>query len=375
MSISDREACIVFNMISGIGAARFEALSSHFGSPSAVLNASLDEIAAVRGISMTLAEKIASWKKDIDYQAEIEFAEKGGAKIITKFDPEYPAPLKDIYDPPICLYVRGELPLPVEMGLAIVGSRRITNYGRKMAKHLSEAAVYAGWSVISGLAYGIDAVAHQAALDAGGKTIAVLGGGLARIHPQDHIPLAREIVKNGALVSEFPMEYPVNRQSFPRRNRIVSGMSRGVLVVEAGLDSGALITANQALEQGKLVFAVPGNADNPQARGSNSLIRQGAKLVESIDDVLDEFEFLPGFASVPKKTQENSSDYEAVPKSVLSDDEKKVIALLTAKTNAPFDEIASETAIPAGKLLALLMKMEMKKTVSQLPGRMYSLHS
>lgn len=375
MSITDKEACIVFNMVSGIGAQRFEALSTHFGSPSAVLSASLDEIAAVRGISMALAQKIASWKKDIDYQAEMDLAEKGGAKIITKFDPEYPAPLKDIYDPPICLYVRGELPLPIEMGLAIVGSRRITNYGRKMAKHLSEAAVYAGWSVISGLAYGIDAVAHQAALDAGGKTVAVLGGGLARIHPQDHIPMAREIVRHGALVSEFPMEYPVNRQSFPRRNRIVSGMSRGVLVVEAGLDSGALITANIALEQGKQIFAVPGNADNPQARGSNSLIRQGAKLVESIDDILEEFEFLPGFSRVPKKAQEDSQDYEAVPKVPLSGDEEKIIALLTAKTNVAFDEIAAETAIPAGKLLAILMKMEMRKTLSQLPGRIYSLNS
>ncbi|OGV51789.1 MAG: DNA protecting protein DprA [Lentisphaerae bacterium GWF2_44_16] len=366
--MKDRDACIILNMISGIGSARLEALTSHFGSPSAILQASAQEISSVKGVGAVLAEKVADWKNEVSYEMELELAEKGGVRIITQYDPEYPEILKEIYDPPICLYVRGELPLPLGQAIAVVGSRRISNYGRKMAKHLSEAAVYAGWTVVSGLAYGIDAVAHQAALDAGGKTIAVLGGGLARIHPQDHIPLAREIINNGALISEFPMEFPVSRQSFPRRNRIVSGLSKGVLVIEAGLESGALITANQALEQGRLVFAVPGNADNPQAKGSNSLIRQGAKLTESFEDILEEFEFLPGFEGL-KKVREEAAEYSASHE--FSEEEKRIISILESGDTG-FDSIAMETGIPAGKLLASLMKLEMKKTINQLPGKVYS---
>ncbi len=378
--MNDREACIILNMVSGIGSARMQALLNRFETPANIFEQSSSGIAGVRGIGQELAEKIANWRNEIDLHGELEMAEKGGAKIITVVDREYPAILKEIYDPPICLYVRGTLPDFSANTLAVVGSRRMTAYGRKMAAHLTGAAVYAGWKIISGLAYGVDAVAHQVAVDLKGVTVAVLGGGLARVHPQDHVPLARSIVEhNGALISEYPMRFPVSRQSFPRRNRIVSGLSRAVLVVEAGVDSGALITAATALEQGRSVFAVPGMVDNPQARGCHKLIKEGAKLTEDFEDILQDFEFLPGFGAVKEQPHEymdkSGEDDATLPMpdtSGMSEEEQKIIRAL-ALENKSFDALSSETGIAAGLLLGTLMKMEIKKQVSQSPGKIYSL--
>ncbi len=254
-------------MISGVGPARLACLVASCGSPSSVLERSAAELRSIQGIGEALAAKIASWRDSVDLDAELNMAERGGVRILVKDDPEYPPILKELRDAPICLYVRGALPDLESSSIAIVGSRRMSSYGRNMAQHIAESAAYAGWTVVSGLAYGVDAVAHQAVLNAGGKTIAVLGGGLARVQPQEHLPLAREIsASGGAVVSEYPMEFPPNRRSFPMRNRIISGLSRGTLVVEAGLGSGALITAAAATEQGRAVFAVPGEIDNfPQA--------------------------------------------------------------------------------------------------------------
>ncbi len=378
--MNDREACIILNMVSGIGSARMQALLNRFETPANIFAQSAASIAGVKGIGQELAEKIANWRSGIDLYGELEMAEKGGAKIITVVDREYPAILKEIYDPPICLYVRGTLPDFSSNTLAVVGSRRMTAYGRKMAAHLTEAAVYAGWKIISGLAYGVDAVAHQVAVDLKGITVAVLGGGLARVHPQDHVPLARRIVENnGALISEYPMRFPVSRQSFPRRNRIVSGLSRAVLVVEAGVDSGALITAATALEQGRSVFAVPGMADNPQARGCHKLIKEGAKLTEDFEDILQDFEFLPGFGGVKEQPREyldeSGEDDAAIPMpdtSGMSEEEQKITRALALESKS-FDALSSETGIAAGTLLGTLMKMEIKKQVLQTPGKVYSL--
>jgi DNA processing protein len=247
-----------------------------------------------------------------------------------------------------------------------------------MAKHLSEEAVLAGWKIISGLAFGIDAIAHQAALDGGGITIAVLGGGLARIHPQEHVPLARDIIEaGGALISEFPMKFPVSRQSFPRRNRIVSGLSQAVLIVEAGLKSGALITANLAMEQGKEVFAVPGHVDNPQAKGCHQLIKQGAKLTEDFIDILDDYDFLPGFAPGMNECREESADEPdeiTAPSrpANMSDEEYQIIQLLEGEAKS-FDYLADATNIPVSSLNGLLTKMAMKMMLVQHPGKIYSL--
>lgn len=377
--MNDREACIILNMISGIGSIRMQALLNQFETPANIFAQSATSIAGVKGISHELAEKIANWHSEINLSGELEMADKGGAKIITIADDEYPALLKEIYDPPICLYVRGRLPDFSANTLAVVGSRRMTAYGRKMTRHLTEAAVYAGWKIISGLAYGVDAVAHQVTVDLKGITVAVLGGGLARVHPQDHVPLARSIVENnGALISEYPMKFPVSRQSFPRRNRIVSGLSRAVLVIEAGVDSGALITAATALEQGRSVFAVPGMVDNPQARGCHKLIKEGAKLTEDFEDILQDFEFLPGFGAVKEHNHEYQDEFDDEPvvsmpeMSGISDEEQKIIRAL-ALENKSFDALSQETGIAAGTLLGSLMKLEIKKQVLQSPGKIYSL--
>jgi DNA processing protein len=286
--------------------------------------------------------------------------------------------LAEIHDPPLCLYVRGELPDPELPALAVVGSRRVTPYGRRMAELLAGAAAQAGWPVISGLAYGVDAAAHEAAVAAGGLTVAVLGGGLARIHPQEHIPLAKRIAAgHGAVVSEFPMTFPPTRQTFPMRNRIISGLSRGVVVVEAGTKSGALITARTALEQGRQVFAVPGRADDPQSRGCNNLIRDGAKLTESFDDVIADFEFLPGFVPPPAAAPAPAGEAEAgendAPGLTAGTDEGKILALLAAEGECGADRIAAATGLATGPLLALLTELTLRRRIEALPGQRYLL--
>lgn len=371
--MTDRQACIILNLLPGIGSARLQAMLEQFGTPSEILKRSVDELGQVRNVPAKLAQKIANWHTEVNYDDEINMTERAGVKIITLYDDDYPQILKGIYDPPVCLYVRGTLPDFNYNTIAVVGSRRMSVYGRKMARHLSEAAAYAGWKVISGLAFGIDAEAHQATLDAKGITVAVLGGGLARVHPQEHIPLARNIVENGgALISEYPMNFPVSRQSFPRRNRIVSGLSQAVLVVEAGLNSGALLTANIALEQGKSIFAIPGQADNPQAKGCHQLIKNGAKLTESFDDILEDFEFLPGFSACEAAGGYVGTELqETAMTPVLDECEQQIINSLD-KGQKTVDELSAQTGLNTGKLLSLLMKLEIKKLINQLPGKVFS---
>jgi DNA processing protein len=374
--MTDREAYIILNIISGIGPARVKSLCTHFGTVSNVLQASSAELKSVQGIGDTLAKAISSWKTDLDYESEMKLAERAGVEILTLADDEYPSVLKELHDAPLCLYTRGQMPSENDFMLGVVGSRRITNYGRSMSEHLSRAAAYAGWTVVSGLAYGTDAVAHRTVVEAGGRTIAVLGGGLARIFPQDHVPLAKSIIEGGgAVISEFPMEFAPNRRSFPMRNRIISGLSKGVLVIEAGTTSGSLITAKFALDQGRLVFAVPGQADNPQARGCNSLIKQGAKLTESFEDIMEEFEFLPEFsrpANYKFVDDQHVANEKGEPDLKLPEDEGRIIGLLK-NGDASTDSLVAETGMSAGKLLSLLMKMEMKKLISQLPGKRFSI--
>jgi DNA processing protein len=377
-AMTDREAYIVLNMIPGIGPIRLTALCAHFGSASAALSAGRRGLCAVPGLGPELAGDVAAWESKTDLAGELHLAERAGVRIVTRVDADYPPMLAEIHDPPLCLYVRGELPNPALPTLGVVGSRRITPYGRRMAEYLSTAAAHAGWPVISGLAYGVDAVAHESVVTAGGITVAVLGGGLARIHPQDHIPLARRIAAGaGAVISEFPMTFPPSRRTFPMRNRIISGMSNGVLVIEAGVRSGALITAKTALEQGRQVFAVPGRADDPQSRGCNNLIRDGAKLTETFDDIVADFEFLPGFvspAALPKppfgEAEEEEFDDSGL---TASSEEEKILALLAVEGECSVDRIAGDVGMPMGPLLALLMELTLKRRIEALPGKRYLL--
>lgn len=368
--MNNREACIVLNMLSGIGYAKYKALVTEFEEPSRVFSAVKSDLTRIKGISDTIADKILNYKELVDLDNELLRAERGGVQILTLADEEYPEELRNIYDPPLCLYVRGKLPAFKRNAVAIVGSRKMSMYGERMTKAFAQDAVNQGFIVVSGLAFGVDYAAHKAVVDSDGITVAVLGGGLTQIHPREHIPLAREIIqKGGAVISEFPMDFPVSRTSFPRRNRIVSALSDAVIVIEAGLDSGALITANVALEQGKEVFAVPGNADNPQARGCHKLIRESsASLAENFSQVL---EVLDGglfheieFAEEPLQT------FQA--ESCLSEDEKIIVELLQ-NGEKTMDDLALETNMESGKLLGTLMKLEMKFVILKNPDRSYRL--
>ena len=365
--MTNQEACIVLNMLSGIGPARLNALLAFCGEPQEIFSTPQTALASVQGISESMAEKIANWEKYIDLNHELELAKRGGVEIITREDEDYPELLKEIHDPPICLYIRGKLPDELSSrALAVVGTRNVTNYGQRMAKHLSEAAAYSSFVVVSGLAFGVDAIAHRAALDAGGETVSVLGGGLARIQPQEHVPLAREIARHGAVISEFPMETNPTRHTFPMRNRIISGLSRGTLVIEAGLSSGSLITASFALEQGRTVFAVPGQADNPQAAGCNRLIRQNAVLTETFDDILEEFDFLPGLGRHENMLREDEASVSLLDgeDSSISSEAAKILDLLQ-KGDASVDELSAALDCPAAEISASLIGLELLRRVKK----------
>lgn len=369
----DREACIVLNMISGIGYVKYTALREEFGSPAAVCGRNAEELQRVAGIGPALAERIASYDWEKELAAELELADKAGVRILTLFDEGYPDVLRHLYDPPLCLYVRGRLPALPENAVAVVGSRRMSAYGERMTRSITAEAVAAGYSVISGLAFGVDTVAHRTAVECGGLTVAVLGGGLMHIHPQENVPLARQIVESGgAVCTEFPMNFPVSRTSFPRRNRIVAGMARATIVTEAGPASGALITARLALENGRDVFAVPGHADNPQAHGGHRLIREGAAgLVENFGDVLDGMGigFLPGLRP-GEEASEGEVAYVPDSPSDLSAEAQKVYALLNGR-ELSFDTLVEESGFDTGSLLAVLMRLEMKMLVEHGSDQVY----
>ncbi len=367
----EHDAYILLNMIPGIGPARAASLISFFGSAAELFEHKPEDLMAVRGISRELAEKIATEAESSLLDEELDRVALGGVKVFTRADEEYPEALRGLEDAPLCLYVCGTLPEELNrQSIAIVGSRRATVYGLRMAQHIAESAVYSGWTVVSGLAFGIDAAAHKATMNAGGKTVAVLGGGLMKIQPQEHLPMARDIIaKGGALVTEFPMTFPPNRHSFPMRNRIISALSLGTIVIEAGLHSGALITAAAALEQGKNVFAVPGNADSDMSSGCNNLIKSGeATLITGFEDVLEAMDFLPGlepkdFFSAEGESAEESGFHEAVD-AALPESDRKILEFLKLG-EAGFDSISAETGIAAGELSRKLVALEISHKIKR----------
>lgn len=372
----DREACIVMNMIPGIGYVKYSALSRFFGSPSEVFGRSAEELTEVSGIGVQLAEKISNFDWEGELRREMELCDRAGVRILTLLDEAYPEVLRNLYDPPLCLYVRGTLPAFPDNAVAVVGSRRMSNYGENMTKHISAGAVKAGFTVVSGLAMGVDTIAHWTAVDHGGITVAVLGGGLMRLHPQENAVLARRIVeKGGAVVSEFPMNFPVSRNSFPRRNRIVAGLCNATIVTEAGLESGALITARLALENGRDVFAVPGRVDNPQAKGCHQLIREGAVLIENFDDVLTALNvgLLPLFPTCGELR--SAPEYRPQSTRDLSEEEQKVLDCFKDRTHLSVEELSHKSGLSVGSLLAILLRLEMKMLLEQDNEQCYSLPS
>jgi DNA processing protein len=360
--MTESDAFFIVNLVSGIGPMRAKRLQERFGSLDRALVARVDELRSVQGIGAELAPKLADWATSVDAAGERRRADELGLQIVTQADTAYPPALLEIYDPPLCLYIKGTIPEKWIRGIGVVGSRETSHYGLENAKKLGYQLAYAGVPVISGLARGIDTAAHLGALAAKGTTWAVLGCGLDKMYPPENDTLAAKIVESGGcLISELPLGTSPDKSTFPMRNRIVSGLSFGVLVIEAGRQSGALITARQALEQGRQVFAVPGRIDNPQAQGCHRLIKDGAKLVEGVEDVLGELEFLfpPDAVSTPRPLPGN-----------LTPDEEKVYAAIELDETS-IDTITQKTGLPSGGVSSTLLRLEMRKLVKQLPGKVF----
>ena len=362
--MNSTEACIALNMLPSMGPVRLRKLLEVFETPERVLTAKTDQLRKVEGIGTDVADQVGKWESIVDLSSELGRIREFGVAIITQESPDYPKSLREIHAPPIVLYVWGTIEERDEHAIGIIGARRTTHYGLESAKKFSYQIAYAGLTVISGLARGIDTAAHQGALAAKGRTIAVIGSGLLEIYPPENRALAEKISNgNGAIVSEFSMEIQPDRQTFPMRNRIISGWSHGILVVEAGLNSGALITAAQAIEQGRSVYAVPGQINAPSAMGSNRLIQQGAKLVMSANDILDDLQVL-----LPETKP--SAEAAARPLPPLSSDERRVYdAIEMAET--PIDQIAAKCDLPSGTVSSTLLRLELKRLVKQLPGKYF----
>jgi DNA processing protein len=363
--MTETEACIALNMVPNLGPVRLRRLMEALGTPQDILRARAGQLSQVNGIGPDLGESIARWEERVDLPAELTRIREFGAKVITQESPLYPRQLREIHNPPIVLHVWGDLQERDHHSVSVVGSRKTSHYGLECAKKLSYQLAYAGLTVVSGLARGIDTAAHQAALAAQGRTIAVIGSGLMDLYPAENLGLAEKIAAAGAVVSEYPMTFPPSPQTFPYRNRIVAGWSTGILVVEAGLSSGALITANQAIDQGRLVYAVPGPIDRPSAAGSNRLIQQGAKLVTSAGDILDDFQSL-----LPAMRKEPGKKSEAVERPGMSAEEQAILEVLSSE-EASIDSIVIKTGLPAPKVSSTLLALEMKRLARQLPGQRF----
>lgn len=363
--------------VDGIGHASFQPLLNHFHSLAAVFDATLQDITAIPGINKKSAAAIVSFKDWDKILRELEVLDKSGIHIITFLDDRYPPNLLNIYDRPAFLYVFGRLEKD-DIPLAIVGSRRASTYGKYTTERFSRELAQKGITIVSGMARGIDSCAHRGALSTGGRTIAVLGSGLDVIYPPENRDLYTAISQNGAVISEFPLGTQPVSYHFPARNRIISGISYGVLVVEAGEKSGSLITARLAMDQGREVFAIPGAIDSASARGTNSLIKQGAKLIENTDDILEDI--LPQLERPPSR---HSFEPEPPPiakareispfSSGESNPTDQAILSALHRENTHADDIISATGLPTAEVLSRLINLELKGLIVQHPGKYYSL--
>lgn len=357
----DPEALLRLWKTAGIGSLRIRNLMSRFGSPEKVFSASPRTLVEVGGIDQSLARNIKTNNQGGFAREQLRALKTFGVRLVSYWDPCYPSLLEKIYDPPIILFVKGQFE-PVERnGMAIVGTRNPSSYGRLMAEKFSRDLARHGFTIVSGLARGIDSCAHDAAVKCGGATLAVLGSGLDRIYPDENKKLAGQICERGALISEYAMGTKPDAPNFPKRNRIISGICVGTIVVEAGQSSGALITADDALEQNREVFAIPGNVNNPRSFGCNRLIQQGAKLVQSVEDILEE---LSGIE------RPSTGQQELLPIIDLDTDEDKVFRALTHEP-LHIDFIAKQIGLTTAQTLGVLLKLELKSLVHQLPGKMF----
>lgn len=362
-----REAFVALNLIPNVGPVRVRQLLSIFGEPTAILSAGERQLRQAEGIGPELAAAIAGWEKSIDLKGELERIEKFGCHIVIPTDDNYPALLKQLYDPPFVLYVKGTLLEKDKNGVAIVGSRLTTHYGMETARKLAYQLAYLGVTIVSGGARGIDTAAHQGALHAKGRTVCVIGTGINLVFPAENAELFERIAANGALITQFPFNRKADKQSFPIRNRIVAGMTLGTVVVEANLTSGALITARMANDNGRQVFAVPGRVDSPRSKGCHDLIKNGgAKLCESAEDILSEFEYLFPASNQPSVLKEGTD----MPAFTLSTNEQTVYDALS-RDESTMDEVIRRSGLPPSNVSVALLSLEMKRLIRQLPGKLF----
>jgi DNA processing protein len=364
----DLRDLLALQLTPGLGPRLTTALLEHFGSARRVLSATAAELAQVPQIGERLAEKLTRAMAGANVAAEVELLQRYQTRLLVLGTPDYPTALASLEDAPHLLYVRGEVRLQDANAVAIVGSRHCTNYGRRIAARLAAGLVRAGVTIISGLARGIDGAAQEAALKASGRTIAVLAGGLSRIYPPEHTDLAKAIESSGALLSEASMEQEPQAGMFPARNRIISGLARAVVIVEAAERSGALITASHAGEQGRTVFAVPGAIDNPASAGCNALIRDGAILARGVDDILEELHGVSAMETRAKATP--AKPPTPVPPPELDATQRHIWEFLADEPRS-LDDIAQQLGLDVPALSTSLMLLEMKKVVRRLPGNRY----
>lgn len=361
---TESDALAVLNSVPGFTGRRIQRLIETFGNASAVFSLSVEDIVSADIPHMAAVNLLNSAPEEILLK-EAKALAAFSAHRVTILDAEYPLMLKNIVDAPVSLYVRGVIPVNVETSCAIVGSRFPSLYGMEVAERFSRELTEAGMLVVSGMAKGIDTAAHQGALKAGGNTMAVLGSGLDVVYPSENQKLFDKICKNGCVISEFPFGTQPDPFNFPRRNRIVSGLSLGVVVVEANIKSGALITARLAGEQGREIFAVPGRVDSRLSQGPHALIKQGAKVALNIEDILEE---LPIKREGHKKEQETSEAEE------LSSDEKRIYALIKEGSDS-LEGLMLKTGLDPASLFGPLLSLEIRRLIKEKPGKVYELYS
>ncbi|MGB8657005.1 MAG: DNA-processing protein DprA [Candidatus Zixiibacteriota bacterium] len=361
---SEWKSWLALLTVPNVGPVRYVSLVKNFGSPEKVLSASEKELTQLPDIGPVIASNIRTkvlWEKA---EEQLRLLDKHAIQIVAFKDESYPQNLLSIYDPPPLLFVRGQIRKEDQKAIAIVGCRFASVYGKRITERIGRELSQRGITVVSGLARGIDSIAHLSALKENGRTLAVFGSGLDVIYPPENKKLVEEIVKSGAIISEFPLGTKPDPPNFPRRNRLISGLSLGVVIVEAGARSGALLTAQCALEQNREVFAVPGNLGSKNSEGTNALIQQGAKLVTAVEDILDEFKLKPGGErpDSPVHIQEDLSH--------LSEAESVVLKLLSDEPRH-IDKIATQATVGLPLVLSALLSLELKGLAKQLSGKMF----
>jgi DNA processing protein len=355
---------LALTRVKGLGAVSFKKLAARFADPAKIFSASPAELEQVEGLHSDAIDGLVNFSNWAEVEDEIRRIGAAGVTIVPFSDPNYPARLRMIADPPPLLYIKGQLRAEDEKAVAIVGSRSASEYGRRVARDLARGLSALGFTVVSGMARGIDGVAHEAALNSGGRTIAVLGSGVDRAYPPEHDRLYQRIMENGAVISELPIGTRPAAFNFPARNRLISGLSLGVVVVEATEKSGSLITAALAVEQGREVFAVPGEVGSSRSRGAHRLIRQGAKLVETVNDIIEEIapQLMNRTGGAPARPElPQQASHEA----------RKIFALLQERS-LHIDEVIESSGLPPSKVSEILLDLELQGFLQQLPGKRYT---